>query len=274
MSERVARVAVVGGGVAGAAAAAALAGSDGAPPLAVTVFDYGRGPGGRAGFRCEPFVEAGAAARLRFDHGAQFLRVAGGAPTAWREAVGGWEAAGLVERWRPRLEVLRGDGGGRGGGDGGASRGCPPATFFGLGAGDDESAALYVSPDGQGRLVSALLSGSAPNGVVLRTGTRVRSIERRDVAPSGGVAGAPRPCWRLRGNGANTAHHMANEASVSALLDAELGEFDGVVLTDVMASYPKWHRAAVLGLADASPELSEAMRGRRMSPLFAWYDDA
>ncbi len=94
-----ARIAVVGGGLAGLTAAATLAdaGRD------VTVFDKGRGPGGRLSTRrVEPFT---------FDHGAQYFTAR--APV-FREEVERWIAAGVAARWDAHLGVLDAREGGSG----------------------------------------------------------------------------------------------------------------------------------------------------------------
>ena len=77
------RVAVVGAGVAGLTAAKHLSGS-----FDVTVFDKGRGVGGRLATR-----RIGDAT---FDHGAQFITAH---TTEFAETVAGWQRAGVARTW-------------------------------------------------------------------------------------------------------------------------------------------------------------------------------
>eukprot|EP00435_Cladocopium_sp_Y103_P056115 s608_g18.t2 len=53
----------------------------------------------------------------------------------------------------------------------------------------------------------------------------------------------------------NAAHHEASEADAQAADDQYLGSFKVLILTDVMLSFPEWHRAALLGLEAHVPEL-------------------
>lgn len=82
------RVGIIGAGISGLACAGALA-SEGA---SVTLFDKGRGPGGRMSSRRmpTPLGEAG------FDHGAQYLKATS---PAFAVQVEQWAAAGVAERW-------------------------------------------------------------------------------------------------------------------------------------------------------------------------------
>ncbi len=81
-------VAVVGAGVAGAAAARTLADAG----HAVTVFDKGRGPGGRASTRRED--------GRRYDHGAQYFTVH---DERFARVARAWWAERIVTEWAPRL---------------------------------------------------------------------------------------------------------------------------------------------------------------------------
>ncbi|QDU18512.1 NAD(P)/FAD-dependent oxidoreductase [Urbifossiella limnaea] len=94
MHERGPRVAVVGAGVAGLACARALAdhGFD------VTVFDKGRGPGGRTATRR---VDPG----LAFDHGAQYFTAR---HPDFARAVAAWLVRGVVAEWGGRVVKLEG----------------------------------------------------------------------------------------------------------------------------------------------------------------------
>lgn len=79
---------VIGGGMAGLSAATALADTG----ARIIVLDKGRGPGGRMAARR---VEIGGEP-IGFDHGAQYFTAR---DPAFREAVAGWEAAGVAARW-------------------------------------------------------------------------------------------------------------------------------------------------------------------------------
>lgn len=83
-------VAVVGAGVAGLACASRLA-EQGFP---VTVFDSGRGPGGRMSQRRE---RASDGKLYYFDHGAQYFTVK---DCAVQRLVDKWEADGIVAEWK------------------------------------------------------------------------------------------------------------------------------------------------------------------------------
>ncbi len=84
-------VAVVGGGLAGLTAATELA----TRGYTVTVFDKGRGPGGRMARR--------RANTYHFDHGAQYFTVR---DPRFRARVAAWEAEGIVAPWPLRLGVV------------------------------------------------------------------------------------------------------------------------------------------------------------------------
>ena len=89
------KIAVIGAGIAGLAAARTLAdhGFD------VTVFDKGRGVGGRMATRR---TDSG----VRFDHGAQYFSAR---DERFRRYVESWQQAGVVERWNGRIVEI-GDG--------------------------------------------------------------------------------------------------------------------------------------------------------------------
>lgn len=90
MSER---ILVIGAGMAGLTAASTLAGRG----FSVTVFDKGRGAGGRMATRR---IESGA----EFDHGAQYVTARG---LGFRQAVEGWIRSGAVQPWKPTLAQFR-----------------------------------------------------------------------------------------------------------------------------------------------------------------------
>ncbi len=85
-------VAVIGAGLAGLACASALA----AAGAAVSVFDKGRGPGGRLSTRRVD----GPDGPWRFDHGGQYLSVR---DTGFRAVVDRLAAAGAMARWDARI---------------------------------------------------------------------------------------------------------------------------------------------------------------------------
>uniref|UniRef100_A0A0D9VZT7 Amine oxidase domain-containing protein n=1 Tax=Leersia perrieri TaxID=77586 RepID=A0A0D9VZT7_9ORYZ len=83
-------VAVIGGGISGAVCASLLA----ARGVAVTLFDSGRGAGGRMAQRREVMEDG---TELRFDHGAPYFTVSNDEVA---RIVSGWEARGLVAEWK------------------------------------------------------------------------------------------------------------------------------------------------------------------------------
>ncbi|PWZ56967.1 Renalase [Zea mays] len=85
-----ANVAVIGGGISGSVCASLLA----ARGVAVTLFDSGRGAGGRMAQRREVMEDG---SELRFDHGAPYFTVTNGEVA---RVVGGWEARGIVAEWK------------------------------------------------------------------------------------------------------------------------------------------------------------------------------
>ncbi|KAK1303563.1 hypothetical protein QJS10_CPB11g01385 [Acorus calamus] len=87
------RIAVVGAGISGAVCASSLAREG----VAVTVFDSGRGPGGRTSHRRETAHDGG---DLSFDHGAPCFIVSDGEVAG---LVAEWEARGLVAAWKERF---------------------------------------------------------------------------------------------------------------------------------------------------------------------------
>ncbi|GJM96828.1 hypothetical protein PR202_ga13696 [Eleusine coracana subsp. coracana] len=83
-------VAVIGAGITGAVCASLLA----ARGVAVTLFDSGRGPGGRMAQRREKMEDG---TELRFDHGAPYFTVSNDEVA---RVVSGWEARGIVAEWK------------------------------------------------------------------------------------------------------------------------------------------------------------------------------
>jgi predicted NAD/FAD-dependent oxidoreductase len=89
-------VAVVGGGIAGLTCASRLAQSG----CQVTVYETGRGPGGRTSTRQTRDPEKHG---WQWDHGAQYITCK--AP-AFQDVVEEWRAAGCVAEWTGRFGVL------------------------------------------------------------------------------------------------------------------------------------------------------------------------
>ncbi|OEL23452.1 hypothetical protein BAE44_0015527 [Dichanthelium oligosanthes] len=89
-SAAAANVAVIGGGISGAVCASLLA----ARGVAVTLFDSGRGAGGRMAQRREVMEDG---TELRFDHGAPYFTVTNDEVS---RVVSGWEARGIVAEWK------------------------------------------------------------------------------------------------------------------------------------------------------------------------------
>jgi len=88
--------AIIGAGIAGLSAARALAASG----ERVTLFDKGRGPGGRMSTRRAetPFGE------VRWDHGAQFFTARS---SGFQSAIVALREAGALDAWRPGLADIR-----------------------------------------------------------------------------------------------------------------------------------------------------------------------
>ncbi|KAJ1293324.1 hypothetical protein BS78_01G059300 [Paspalum vaginatum] len=85
-----ASVAVIGGGISGSVCASLLA----ARGVAVTLFDSGRGAGGRMARRREVMEDG---TELQFDHGAPYFTVSNDEVA---RVVSGWEARGIVAEWK------------------------------------------------------------------------------------------------------------------------------------------------------------------------------
>lgn len=91
-----ASIAVIGAGLAGLSCATRLHQAG----LAVTVFDKSRGPAGRMSTRRGDDWQC--------DHGAQYFTARN---PLFRTEVERWQAAGVADRWQPRLAVLGGNAG-------------------------------------------------------------------------------------------------------------------------------------------------------------------
>ena len=99
-------VAIVGGGITGTVAATTLARL--LPGARITLFDQGRGLGGRASHRRVDdgkVVAPWARASMAFDHGCQFFQ---GGDAEFREKIlNPWLKAGLAAEWRGRSRRCR-----------------------------------------------------------------------------------------------------------------------------------------------------------------------
>ncbi|KNA11699.1 hypothetical protein SOVF_132660 [Spinacia oleracea] len=95
MTSVVPKVAVIGSGISGAVCASILAKNG----VAVTVFDWGRGPGGRMSQRRETTKEG---TDLFFDHGAPYFTVSN---TGVLDVVLEWESRGLVAEWKEKFGI-------------------------------------------------------------------------------------------------------------------------------------------------------------------------
>lgn len=93
------RVAIIGAGISGLACADSLTHCH----RQVTVFDKGRGPGGRTSTR----RTRAEGSEVAFDHGAQYFTVRSG---AFAERVADWQRLGAVSPWHGRIVVLGEDG--------------------------------------------------------------------------------------------------------------------------------------------------------------------
>ena len=85
------RVGVIGAGISGLLCAQRLAS---APGLTVTVFEWGRGPGGRTARRRVTLPEHGG--EVSFDHAAPFFTATS---SDFRSVLQEWEQAGAAARW-------------------------------------------------------------------------------------------------------------------------------------------------------------------------------
>ena len=95
------RAVVIGGGVAGSAAASALR----ARGASVTVYDKGRGPGGRVSTRRDDSLSSRGADILSFDHGTPSFAARA---LPFVDAVGAWAQAGVAQRWVGRFAEFDG----------------------------------------------------------------------------------------------------------------------------------------------------------------------
>mmetsp|Transcript_8628 Transcript_8628/g.25960 ORF Transcript_8628/g.25960 Transcript_8628/m.25960 type:complete len:437 (+) Transcript_8628:235-1545(+) len=210
-------VAIVGGGVTGTVAARQLARL--CPGARVTLFDQGRGLGGRAShrrvLRGKPVAPDCADAEvLAFDHGCQFIRAD---DDEFREHVlQDWLRAGVVAEWRGRFSAGAVD-------------------FFGVGGRD--ASPVYSGVGGMHAVCSLDdLARDRGESLILRRGVRVGSVSRAEDGR-----------WSLAGVGGEAAIHdsaVASAAVEAARAADGLGAFDVVLVTDASAAQEGWHRAS------------------------------
>eukprot|EP00747_Dinoflagellata_sp_TGD_P169310 gnl/TRDRNA2_/TRDRNA2_198011_c0_seq1.p1 gnl/TRDRNA2_/TRDRNA2_198011_c0~~gnl/TRDRNA2_/TRDRNA2_198011_c0_seq1.p1 ORF type:complete len:451 (+),score=84.30 gnl/TRDRNA2_/TRDRNA2_198011_c0_seq1:69-1421(+) len=231
------RVAIIGGGITGAVCARELFRRTGGR-VNITVFDQGRGLGGRTSHRRvaesgEYVLPNAPEAAFAFDHGCQFFR----ADTAQfrEELLQEWLEKNFVAEWT-------GDFGALGSVDG-------AADFFGF----PFKPPYYCGIGGMHSLACALLADAAEAGVSVRPGVRVAGTSKL-------ASGA----WLLSGTSGPAAFHDTAEEEAARASKDTLGEFDAVVVTDVSASMAGWHRAS----AGIPEEIASRVRGRTRVVLF------
>ena len=227
-------VAIVGGGITGTVAATTLARL--LPGARITLFDQGRGLGGRASHRRVDdgkVVAPWARSSMAFDHGCQFFQ---GGDAEFREKIlNSWLKAGLAAEWRGRFA---------GAGD-----------FFGVGR-----ETVYVGVGGMHTVTAGAAQQLECNhsNFVARRGVRVGAFARAGDR------------WALSGVGGEAAIHDSKLKSSDveeARAAAALGEFDAVIVTDASAAQESWHRASA-GLPEAFLAMSKRVRDRVRVAMF------
>lgn len=223
-------IAIVGGGITGSTVAHQLLRL--VPDARLTVFDQGRGLGGRTSHRrledssskavVSP-VDDGSA--CRFDHGCQFFRA--DSDEFKSEILSEWTASGYAAEWRGKFG---------GGGD-----------FFGV---PSDPRPVYVGVGGMHRIAMSQLAAAESSGrVSVNTGTRVSSVERTD-----------RDKWTLSGTSGKAAFHDTSEKTAAEATTQALGtDFDFVVCTDASSAQGGWHRASA-GLGFEVERIAERPR--------------
>lgn len=231
------RVAIIGGGVTGAVCALELLRRCNGE-VHVTVFDQGRGLGGRCCHRRlqqsgDPAGFDEASAAFVFDHGCQHFHADSG--RFCEELLEEWLERGWVAVWKARFGSLR---------DPAALDAAVP-DFFGV----PLVPPVYCGVGGMNALPIGILEEAKSKGAEVRPGVRVTSTQ---VLPGGG--------WVLRGVSGTAAFHDSKDMSWWDVL----GEFEAVVLTDVSASMGSWHRAS----AGVPETIASRVRNRTRVVLF------
>ncbi len=304
------RVAVVGGGVAGSSAALhlaeALAGrgtTDGSGSCCVVLFDWGRGPGGRAAHRrlwvnpatgAESFVApppppsppppSAAAADapppppplrpqpLGFDHGCQFIQASDPAFQRLLREMASQKGDGVVREWRPRragwVVVPPRDAADGNAGTHFLPAGSDQARAQGVGLFGllDVDATTYVcgSPGGNMTALAAHLQERAKATGLVTVHQQHRVISICRCSAEGGTDHGG---WRL---GVDSGHH---EMAAAKLRDASGVQgnamvFSHVIFTEHMVWLPAWHPCHVRGLHEIVPRCVDWVRRTlRYDPL-------
>ncbi|GAA4041263.1 NAD(P)/FAD-dependent oxidoreductase [Parerythrobacter jejuensis] len=277
-------IAIVGAGMAGLSCATALA----ARGLSVTVFDKGRGPGGRMATR-RAEVDG---ATIRFDHGAQYFTVRDprfiAAVRGWREAgaVADWSAAGddavvgtpgmngpirhmadgLEVHWGARVDSITRDG------DGWVVRAGETLHRFDtiVCAIPAEQAAQLLQPVAPEFAAQAAAVESQPCwALMLRFAGR---LDLPDIFRGSAISWAARNASKPgRGDGENWVVHASPEWSrtylelapqdVAPMLLAQLFEETGAEATEPVHSAAHRWRFAMVGKADGPAALWDADAG-------------
>jgi len=233
-------VAIIGGGITGAVCARELL-KQCAGRVKVTVFDQGRGFGGRTSHRRihddgNYMLADAPGAAFAFDHGCQFFRADS---SVFRED--------LLQEWLKKswLAQWTGDFGKLGSDEAKQNN----ADFFGF----PQKPPFYCSVGGMGSLACALLADAAASGIAIHSGVRVAGTSRL-------ASGR----WLLSGTSGKAALHDTPEEEAARVSPDALGEFDRVIVTDVSASMAGWHRAS----AGIPEELASQVRDRTRVALF------
>lgn len=227
-------VAIIGGGITGATCARELLLR--APGrVQVTVFDQGRGVGGRTSHRRVEqnggyVLPTSSDAAFAFDHGCQFFRA--DSETFRNELLKDWLSESWAAEWTGNFGTL---------GDHGDFFGFPaqPPFYCGLG--------------GMSAVPCGLLADVEQRGGLVRAGVRVAATRRLTSGK-----------WLLSGTEGQAAFHDTAEEEVAKTAPGALGEFDVVIVTDVSASMASWHRAS----AGIPEDIAAKVRDRTRVALF------
>ena len=227
------RVAVVGAGISGLTAASRLARGG----CAVTVYETGRGPGGRTSTRRAGPDGAG----WQFDHGAQYFAAK---DPAFRAIVEDWRAEGLVAEWTGVFGTL------------------------------DATTGTFVREDGsetKERWVGTPSMNAVAKGLARRPG--ISLVTSRRVTSFEGGPGVGDGSWTVvHRSSAPTAKTDANGDPVPVEPPRRDARFVAVVAADKQAASDRSVR--VYGedpplLSLAAPAVWEAMRASGQTPSFA-----
>eukprot|EP00928_Gymnodinium_smaydae_P058067 TRINITY_DN41284_c0_g1_i1.p1 TRINITY_DN41284_c0_g1~~TRINITY_DN41284_c0_g1_i1.p1 ORF type:complete len:465 (+),score=76.20 TRINITY_DN41284_c0_g1_i1:44-1438(+) len=233
-------VAIIGGGVTGAVCARELLRKS-AGRVQVTVFDQGRGLGGRTSHRRiemdgDYTLPTAANVAYAFDHGCQFFRA--DSTRFKEELLQDWLSRSLVAEWQGDFGALAA-----------SPDGSSPADFFGF----PSKPPFYCGVGGMSSLACGLLADARASGALVREGVRVAGTTRLSSGR-----------WLLSGTSGRAAFHDTAEEEAARASPDSLGEFDAVVVTDVSASMAGWHRAS----AGIPEEVASQVRNRTRVAIF------